>query len=954
MSVKVINQTLEFYEDSLNVLSERLRANWLQKLNKSDATDDSLTNLTWLYDMHPVGFEVDVTHKSNEASAELGGTNSDSHVPNFGQLPFSGSLLDPQVRLDYRTKWTGKPPFSYATLICLAMRELGKPKVTLSDIYGWIMNNFAYYRHTDSSWQNSVRHNLSLNKCFEKVPRDKNERGKGGFWRVNPKHADWLEANLAKCRRTAPPPGPPPPIPRSMLMQQQQGHVPQRCLVMPSSATYSFTSPVTFSHLTETSGLTSEIVRKVTTTSLSPLSASSTSSPHSLVSSPPPAVVSDLQTATTTISNTTLAPITSRCLISNSLPYVDSDFRLTIYSTQKVQSSQPDSNCCQHPGVSRRRKSPLPHPTELSDHEFYDPRLDELAGCEKLTDHCPARSSHCNPKVASYLSDGPQDGRRPSNWSVLTNYQSNPYRQPSSASRSQSIDDMSVGLRRKFAHVKHENSESDLMEEKKHTGKEHTHKRFRLNRLRAGSKLLPTRILPPRRRYSRWAYPRNEVAVMKTNIEQERLNPLQSKKVRNCVPLSGSCDREKGPGNQTKSDSYLNLVVEEKDYEGEDLLDSVWPPLSHIGGSQTNKKFRHSESDRFHSVAHSSGTTLPKLTTSTPHWLTPQYVPAGLSPHSRNGSNRESTSSAASSSSVGSSLSGHSMNRPDSHLYHSLPSHRQYAPRRVETQTCRQLSPNHEFMTPIQFCRLYPISGEAEAFLGTSPDRLRMPKWASVFLPEGEERELEPIFEKRSHTIQHPFGLLDNFSSNTDELSDSSAPLTRTSHGSSSTDSTHDSETNWDQDALLSTDRHDQHPISSSPLLDNLYLDSADLDFDTLHSLVEATGPIPLDLDLALTASLNGGCANLSTDSAFVGSCSDLDSTTHSRLGTFLSPTHWSADSMIDPETLHTTWFGNPQSLHATNCLLSMLDGADALLEKSVGSNEPATDSGRLNTPPSH
>ncbi|KAF7258617.1 hypothetical protein EG68_03769 [Paragonimus skrjabini miyazakii] len=954
MSVEIINQTFDFYEDSLNVLSERLRTNWLQKLNKCDATDDSLTNLTWLYDMHPVGFEIDVTHKSNEDSPESGVTNCDPHVSSFGQLPFSGSLLDPQVRLDYRTKWTGKPPFSYATLICLAMRELGKPKVTLSDIYGWIMNNFAYYRHTDSSWQNSVRHNLSLNKCFEKVPRDKNERGKGGFWRVNPKHADWLEANLAKCRRAAPPPGPPPPIPRSMLIQQQQGHLPQQCLVMPSSATYSFTSPVTFSHPTETNGFASELVRKVTTASLSPLSASSTSSlsssPLSLVSSPPPAVGSNLQTATTTISNAILVPTTSRCLISNSLPCVDSDFRLTTYSTQTVQSNQPDSNRCQNPGVSRRRKSPLPHPSELLDHEFYDPRLDELAGCEKLTDHFPARSLHCSSKVASYLSDGTHDGRRPAHWSVLTNYQPHPYRRPCSVSRPESIQDMSASLRKRFAHVKHETSESGLVEEKKHTGKEHTHKRFRLNRPKVESRLLPTRILPPRRRYSRWAHPRSEVAAMATNIEPEKLTPLQSKKIRNSVLSS----REKGLGSQTKSDSYLNLVAEEKNYGDEDLLDSIWPPFSRLGGSQTNKKFRHLESDRIHTVAHLSGTTFPKLTTSTPHWLTPQYVPAGLSPHSRNGSNRESTSSAASSSSVGSSLSGHNMNRPDSHLYHSLPSHRQYAPRRVETQTCRQLSPNHESMTPIQFCRLYPTSGEAEAYLGTSPDRLRMPKWASVFLPEGEERELEPIFEKHSHTIQHPFGLLDNFSSNTDELSNCSAPLARTSHGTSSTDSTHDSEINWDQDALLATDRHDQHPISSSPLLDNLYLDSADLDFDTLHGLVEASGPIPLDLDLALTASLNGACSNLSTDSAFVGSCSDLDSTAHSQLSTLLSPTHWSADSMIDQETLHNTWFGNPQSLHATNCLLSMLDGADALLEKPGGSNEPATDSGRLNTPPSH
>ncbi|KAF6777803.1 hypothetical protein AHF37_02883 [Paragonimus kellicotti] len=730
------------------------------------------------------------------------------------------------------------------------------------------------------------------------------------------------------------------------------------CLLYTSSATYSFTSTVTFPHPTETNGLASELIRKVTTASLSPLSASSTSSlsssPLPLVPSPPPAVGSNLQTSTTAISNTILAPTTSRCLISNSLPCVDSDFRLTTCSTQTVQSNQPDSNRCQHPGTGRRRKSPLPHPSELSDQELYDPRLDELAGCEKLTAHCPAQSLHYSSKVASYPSDGAQDGRRPSNWSILTNYQPHPYRRPCSASRSESIQDMNAGLRRKLAHLKHETSESGQVEEKKHTGKEHMHKRFRLNRPKAESRLLPTRILPPRRRYSRWAHPRSEVAAMATNIEPEKLAPLQSKKFRNSVPSSGSNDREKGLGGQTKSDSYLNLVAEEKDYGDEDLLDSIWPPFSRLGGSQTNKKFRHSENDRIHSVAHLSGSTFPKLTTSTPHLLTPQYVPAGLSPHSRNGSNRESTSSAASSSSVGSSLSGHSMNRPDSYLYHSLPSHRQYAPRRVETQTCRQLSPNHESMTPVQFCRLYPTSGEAEAYLGTSPDRLRMPKWASVFLPEGEERELEPIFEKRLHTIQHPFGLLDNFGSNMDELSNCSASVTRTSHGTSSTDSTHDSEINWDRDTLLDADRHDQHPISSSPLLDNLYLDSADLDFDTLHGLVEASGPIPLDLDLALTASLNGACSNLSTDSAFVGSCSDLDSTAHSRLSTLLSPTHWSSDSMIDQETLHNTWFGNPQSLHATNCLLSMLDGADSLMEKTVGSNEPATDSGRLNTPPSH
>ncbi|XP_074481587.1 forkhead box protein B1-like [Sebastes fasciatus] len=94
-----------------------------------------------------------------------------------------------------------KPPYSYISLTAMAIQSSPEKMLPLSDIYKFIMDRFPFYRDNTQRWQNSLRHNLSFNDCFIKIPRRPDQPGKGSFWALHPSCGDMFENGSFLRRR---------------------------------------------------------------------------------------------------------------------------------------------------------------------------------------------------------------------------------------------------------------------------------------------------------------------------------------------------------------------------------------------------------------------------------------------------------------------------------------------------------------------------------------------------------------------------------------------------------------------------------------------------------------------------------------------------------------------------------------------------------------------------------
>ena len=159
--------------------------------NKPQSNDDELTSLNWLQkpgvlnsmcnaltgSPHRLSAMGCRSARKPRAPGKAGDKAAGKDGDGVGKKSSSNSaekMLN--VVLSVRNKrYDGedshKPPLSFACMIFMALESSPTKTLPVKQVYEWIQWKFPYYTTASPGWKNSIRHNLSLNKCFQKVEK---------------------------------------------------------------------------------------------------------------------------------------------------------------------------------------------------------------------------------------------------------------------------------------------------------------------------------------------------------------------------------------------------------------------------------------------------------------------------------------------------------------------------------------------------------------------------------------------------------------------------------------------------------------------------------------------------------------------------------------------------------------------------------------------------------------
>ncbi|XP_001375500.1 forkhead box protein N2 [Monodelphis domestica] len=154
----------------------------------SESADDELTNLNWLHESTNLLTNFSLGSEGLPIVSpiyDIEGDNVPSFVPSYQNTE--------------KKSGNSKPPYSFSLLIYMAIEHSPNKCLPVKEIYSWILERFPYFATAPTGWKNSVRHNLSLNKCFQKVERSHGKvNGKGSLWCVDPEYKPNLIQALKK------------------------------------------------------------------------------------------------------------------------------------------------------------------------------------------------------------------------------------------------------------------------------------------------------------------------------------------------------------------------------------------------------------------------------------------------------------------------------------------------------------------------------------------------------------------------------------------------------------------------------------------------------------------------------------------------------------------------------------------------------------------------------------